>query len=74
MHCPACHVPMFVMECLEIELDRCAECAGTWFDLDELALLFTDETGNVMPQLAMHEIQELPDAVVDEPPKRCPIN
>ena len=73
MRCPVCHVPMFVMESLEIELDRCAECAGTWFDRDELALLFTDETGNVLPQLAAHEIQELPDAAVDEPPKRCPI-
>lgn len=73
MRCPACDVKMFVMECLEIELDRCAECHGTWFDRDEVALLFTDTAGNVFPELAMDAIEALPDAKVAEEPKHCPI-
>jgi Zn-finger nucleic acid-binding protein len=61
------------MEWREIEIDRCPECAGTWFDRDELALLFTDESANTIDEMAMNEVLALPAAVVDEPPKRCPL-
>ena len=62
MICPKCHEPMFVAEYDGIELDHCALCAGTWFDHDELGLLFADAAGNVPDALTSETIAALPDA------------
>ena len=72
MICPKCHEPMFVAEYDGIELDHCALCAGTWFDHDELGLLFADAAGNVPDALTSETIAALPDADSDEAPRRCP--
>lgn len=61
MKCPACRVPMYVVEYRRIELDLCAACEGVWFDRGELALLLGDE-----PVLAGA-------ATADEPTRACPL-
>jgi Zn-finger nucleic acid-binding protein len=72
MKCPACHSPMFVIEYDGLELDHCAECAGTWFDADELGLLFADADGRPHAELAVDDFLARPDAATDEKPRRCP--
>ncbi len=37
--CPACKQPMLSLEFEGVEIDRCAECGGTWLDAGELELL-----------------------------------
>jgi len=39
MNCPACHIPLIVVEREGIEIDWCLECKGLWFDEGELELL-----------------------------------
>jgi len=39
VYCPACKVPIIVVEHEKIELDYCTTCLGVWFDAGELALL-----------------------------------
>jgi Zn-finger nucleic acid-binding protein len=39
MDCPACHIPLIVVEREGIEVDWCLECKGLWFDEGELELL-----------------------------------
>lgn len=39
MDCPACSVPMIVVEREGIELDYCPACRGVWFDGGEVRLL-----------------------------------
>ena len=59
---------MFVMEYDGLELDHCPSCAGTWFDADELALLFAGHAA-----LTDEAIAALPDApAADEERRRCP--
>lgn len=33
--CPKCHCPMEPVTCHDIEVDRCTNCGGIWFDLLE---------------------------------------
>jgi len=36
MNCPKCDAPMKIQNIEEVEIDVCAQCAGIWFDQDEL--------------------------------------
>lgn len=72
MKCPACKELMFVMEYDALELDHCPGCEGTWFDADELGLLFADETDSPRPDLLQGVVDGRPDAESDEPDRRCP--
>lgn len=62
MKCPACRVPMYVAEYLQIELDLCSRCEGIWFDRGELALLLDDE-----------KLLTATAAVIDEATRSCPL-
>lgn len=72
MECPTCRSPMLVVEYDGIELDHCPRCEGTWFDSDELALLFDGAGDAVGRELDFAAITELPDAATDEASRRCP--
>jgi Zn-finger nucleic acid-binding protein len=39
VNCPACKLPLIVLEFMEIEIDYCPSCAGSWFDEGELELI-----------------------------------
>ncbi len=72
MDCPKCKVPMIVVEYEGVELDHCVECNGTWFDRDELELLFEDfgpEALGLLPR----DMESLPEASTDEAKRRCPL-
>ena len=62
MKCPVCHVPTYVVEYDEIELDLCPDCQGLWFDHGELELLL----GSV-------DTPALEGAQTDEPSRPCPL-
>ena len=62
MKCPACRVPMYVVEYKEIELDLCPDCGGVWFDRGELELLLP-AGGSV----------EVSPAETDEDQRSCPL-
>ncbi len=62
MKCPACHVPMYVAEYRQSELDLCGQCEGVWFDRGELTLLLGDDR-----PLAMAA------AVSEEATRTCPL-
>lgn len=62
MKCPVCHVPGFVVEYQEVELDLCPDCGGTWFDRGELNLVL----GHGQP------VDQDP-ATTDEEKRQCPI-
>jgi Zn-finger nucleic acid-binding protein len=79
MQCPKCRTPLFVVEYEGVELDRCPDCDGTWFDSGELALLFAadaaaapDPASASDPWVASERIAALPDATTDEKPRKCP--
>ena len=40
MQCPQCREPLVIVESEGVELDLCAAGHGTWFDAQELGLLF----------------------------------
>jgi Zn-finger nucleic acid-binding protein len=72
---------MMVVEYDGIELDHCPDCAGTWFDGGELALLFSDAPApdtaagsaeSVGIWIANERLTALPDAKTAEKPRRCP--
>ena len=60
-----------VVEHEGVELDHCVECDGTWFDRDELELLF-EGLGPEAHRLLPAHIEALPDAATQEKPRRCP--
>ncbi|MCK9997163.1 MAG: zf-TFIIB domain-containing protein [Candidatus Krumholzibacteria bacterium] len=62
MKCPVCHVPTYVVEFEQIELDLCPDCQGIWFDHGELDLL-----------LGTSDASALVDAESDEPSRPCPL-
>jgi hypothetical protein len=62
MRCPVCRVPTYVVEFERIELDRCPDCGGIWFDHDELDLLL--DAPKSPPKV---------DAETAEDPRRCPL-
>ena len=62
---------MLVVEYEGVELDLCAECDGTWFDRDELQLLF-ESLGPEAQQLLPKEIESLPERQTQEAKRRCP--
>ncbi len=62
MKCPACRVPMYVVEFKQIELDLCPDCGGVWFDRGELSLLLE----------ADRPLETVP-AAADEDPRPCPL-
>ena len=35
MQCPKCDSAMEIVECDEVEIDRCTTCSGIWFDRGE---------------------------------------
>ena len=71
MDCPACKIPMLVLEYAAIELDTCPGCRGTWFDAKEMGLL--------MEKLGIpgreHNLEEhlIPETAPGEAPRRCPL-
>ena len=71
MQCPVCHIDQVIVEFHGVELDVCIDGCGTWFDADELRLLF-EAAG--APQL-LHDLEErleeLP-AGTTGPVRRCP--
>lgn len=71
MNCPRCKAPMLVVEYEGVELDTCLECEGTWFDRDELELLF-EELSAEAQGLLPREMQSLPEAQTRERKRRCP--
>ena len=72
MKCPACQTLMFVAEYDGLELDHCPACEGTWFDADELGLLFADQDDQAHPELVPGVIDALPEAESGEKPRPCP--
>jgi len=72
MECPVCKVPMLVVEYEGVELDHCVECKGTWFDREELELLFE----RMLPDAAAGlpaDLHDLAEVDTDEKPRRCPL-
>jgi len=63
---------MIVVEYEGVELDHCVECGGTWFDRDELALLF-EGLGEDVGQLLPGQAESLPEASTGEKRCRCPL-
>ncbi len=52
MKCPKCpHGKLEVVTVDEVEVDRCAECRGIWFDQAELGELLDKERDKVTPLL-----------------------
>jgi Zn-finger nucleic acid-binding protein len=72
VECPKCKAPMFVVEYEKVEIDHCAQCAGTWFDRGELALLLEDLNPEAVGLLPT-QIVALPAADVREEARKCPI-
>ena len=68
MDCPACSVPLIVVERQGVEIDYCLTCKGLWFDAEELELL-CDALGvdADLPDVAM-----LPRVRSKEKTRRCP--
>ncbi len=72
MICPACHNIMIVVEHDRIELDWCPDCAGVWFDAEELELLL--ETMNLESSMvSTNAILTSPEAKSKEKKRKCPI-
>ena len=44
MKCPKCGADLFVEEYHGVEIDRCPDCRGIWFDAGEAELLIEKET------------------------------
>ena len=40
MLCPVCQQPLVIIEFEHVELDACPDCAGLWFDAQELQQFF----------------------------------
>ena len=44
MHCPKCGADLTVEDYHGVEIDRCPECDGIWFDAGEAELLMEKES------------------------------
>ena len=44
MDCPKCHRPLESVAIGRLHVERCAQCAGTWYDKDELRVLKDKES------------------------------
>lgn len=50
MNCPKCRVPELHPTVVhDVEVDRCRQCAGVWFDADELGRLLALDAGELKP-------------------------
>jgi len=69
MKCPACGLPLVVVERHGIEVDWCASpmCRGIWFDAGELDLLAEEAGHDLSPESLAH-----PATRVRERRRRCP--
>jgi Zn-finger nucleic acid-binding protein len=47
MDCPRCHKPLETVSIGRVRVERCPQCAGTWYDKDELRVLKDRESGGV---------------------------
>ncbi len=72
MKCPACKTIMFVVEYDALELDHCPACEGTWFDADELGLLFADADDTPHPELVQDVVDGREEVESGEARRRCP--
>lgn len=72
MRCPVCKVPMIIVEHERIELDYCTNCLGVWFDAGELELLI-ERLSLSGETLSLADIWALPEAMVSEKTRRCPL-
>ncbi len=72
MKCPVCKEQMIVVEYHNIELDCCTNCHGTWFDNEELDLLFRSMEMNDAEGFVERLVIQ-PEAPSDEAKRRCPI-
>jgi len=43
--CPKCAAPLVTIRYRNVELDKCTECQGLWFDFGELDQVLTEESG-----------------------------
>ena len=68
MKCPACHIPLIVVEHEGIEIDWCMECRGLWFDEGELELL-GEKTGR---QLEAEDMGRRRGDRVEHGDRKCP--
>ena len=71
MQCPVCHTDQLIVEYHGVELDMCVEGCGTWFDHDELQMLFDAVGAPDMLHDLEHRLEELPTAA-EGPQRRCP--
>jgi Zn-finger nucleic acid-binding protein len=44
MECPKCHKPLETIAIGGVQVERCTECAGTWYDKDQLRVLKDKES------------------------------
>ena len=72
MDCPVCRTPLLVVEYRGIELDYCVDCRGTWFDREELDLLFGEMLPDVETVLP-DQMERVPSSEVEEKVRRCPL-
>lgn len=71
MICPACRSDLVIVEVEGVDLDVCPKCQGTWFDADELGILF-ESAG--LPA-GTREVEGILAAAASEPSparRRCP--
>ncbi len=69
MNCPACRIPLVVVEREGIEIDWCVECRGLWFDAGELELLGERAGVALAAPIASGPAEE---AGGERPARRCP--
>ena len=57
MQCPKCDVAMNAFTYMEVEIDRCPQCAGVWLDKGEMQTILDKGLGNIidMPSSAERE-------------------
>jgi Zn-finger nucleic acid-binding protein len=69
MLCPICQQPLVIIEYQDVELDTCPDCAGLWFDAQELQQLF--EITGVPEQF--HDLEQQLERLPHAGPRRtCP--
>ena len=69
MQCPECREPLVIVESEGVELDLCAAGHGTWFDAQELGLLFAAAGAETGLQDLAGRLAALPDQGAA---RRCP--
>ena len=46
--CPKCGAPLITIKYRDVELDKCSECQGMWFDAGELDQVMAQESGGFL--------------------------